>query len=409
MFEKSKNRIRGVRDPRGRFAGFCAAKCPESISDVRRHLFETLFDSMREMVVLHEIVYDNNHNPINYRLIGCNDAFTRMTGIKKENAIGKLATEVYNTTPPPYFEEFLKVVKTGQPYEYSTYFPPLDKYFAVSVISPGKDHFATVTNDITASRQLQDMLSARNKELENYLYVTSHDLRSPLVNIQGFSQRLQKQVNAIKTQLAPFQEAYEANAEFKQLLEEAIPKTLGFITSGVNKMDVLLSGLLQLSRTGRAPLRVKLVDMKKLFESIVAAHNYQLNEVSASVAIDELPNCYGDEILLNQLFSNIINNAIKYRDPGRPLKLEIKAISGFKKVIYSIKDNGLGINKENKDKVWNLFFRADAPTAIAGEGLGLSIVKKIAEKHRGKVWVETEAGFGSVFFVVLQTTEFQEF
>lgn len=364
---------------------------------------------MREMVVLHEVVFNESGEATNYRLIGCNDAFSRMTGIRRENAIGKLATEVYNTTPPPYFEEFMRVAKTGQSYEYSTYYPPLDKHFSVSVISQDKDHFATVTTDVTAGKQLQEMLSARNKELENYLYVTSHDLRSPLVNIQGFSQRLQKQLNTLQTHLGPFPELLTSNEEFKQLLEEAIPRTLGFITSGVNKMDVLLNGLLQLSRTGRAPLRIKLVDMNRLFESILAAHSYQITEISATVSIDDLPNCYGDEILLNQLFANIISNAIKYRDPGRPLTLEIKAISGFRKVIYSIKDNGLGIDKQNKDKVWNLFFRADAPSSVAGEGLGLSIVKKIAEKHRGKVWVETESGFGSVFFVVLQTTEFQEF
>ncbi len=368
-------------------------------------LFRALFSAMREVIVVNRVEYNEKQQPVNYRLIGFNEAFCRSTGLKREEALGKLATEVYRTTPPPHLEEYLKVVNTGQQYDYTTYSPAQDRHFSISVITPAKDLFATITSDITASRQMQEMLSARNRELENYLYVTSHDLRSPLVNIQGFSQRLVKQLKSLQAGLpANFEQD-----DLKQLMEEGIPKTLEFITSGVNKMDNLLNGLLQLSRTGRAPLNIKLVDMNRLFTTILSTHSYELAEIEARVNQEELPNCYGDESLLNQLFTNIITNAIKYRDRNKPLALEIKAISGFKKVIYSIKDNGIGIEKQNRDKIWNLFFRVNPTAAEAGEGLGLSIVRKIAEKHHGKIWVESESGVGSVFYVVLLTTEFQEY
>lgn len=157
----------------------------------------TLFKSMTEMVVLHQLIFDSKGNSINYRIFECNEAFTEITGIKREDAIGKLATEVYKTETAPYLKEFSKIAITGTRFEYTTYFAPMDKHFAISVVSPKKNQFATVTTDITAIKQIEEVITAKNKELENYLYVASLDLRSPLVNIQGFSQRLRKQTESI--------------------------------------------------------------------------------------------------------------------------------------------------------------------------------------------------------------------
>jgi signal transduction histidine kinase len=361
---------------------------------------------MTEMVVLHELVFDDEGDAVNYRITDCNNAFTEVTGIKREDAVGKLATEVYQIQPAPYLEEYSRVASSGIPYEYTTYYEPMDKHFSISVVSPKKNSFATITTDITGIRQVQEVISAKNKELENYLFIASHDLRSPLVNIQGFSRRLQKQFETITSILSGCPLPQDIKSEIDVITEEGLPKTLNFIFSSVAKMDNLLNGLLQVSRTGRALMIMKEIDANHLLKMIIGNYNYQLTELDAVVTMSDLPSCYGDENLLNQLFSNIIGNAIKYRDKERRLVIEIAARLEFKKVIYSIKDNGSGIEPRHLEKIWDVFYRVDSRQADAGDGLGLSIVQRIAEKHNGKVRVESEPGKGSVFYVELQGYEF---
>lgn len=379
----------------------------EALRDSEEKL-STLFGAMTEMVVLHELVFNEHGDAVNYRITDCNNAYTEVTGIKKENAVGRLATDLYQTESAPYFEEYARVALTGIPYEYTTYFEPMDKHFSISVVSPKKNIFATITTDITEVRKVQEVISAKNKELENYLYIASHDLRSPLVNIQGFSRRLQKQTDSIKSALSESSIAPEAKEVIDAITGDGIPKTLNYIFSSVKKMDVLLNGLLNVSRTGRTVMNIKRIDSNKLFKTIIGNYNFQLTEIDAEVKVPDLPPCYGDQNLLNQLFSNIIGNAIKYRDKNRKLIIEITSHQEYRKVVYSIRDNGLGIDSRHIDKIWDVFYRVESDQDDHGEGLGLSIVKRIAEKHNGSVRVESEPGIGSVFHVELQNNTFSE-
>lgn len=368
----------------------------------------SLFSAMTEMVVIQDLVFDENGKPVNYRIVECNDAFSKTTGIRKEDAVGKLATEVYETPIPPYFEEFSRVALTGEPYEYTTYFEPMDKHFSISVVSPKKHSFATITTDITGLRHIQNSLNAKNAELENYLYIASHDLRSPLVNIQGFSQRFKKQADNLRDLLIDVKVDTETQAGLDALFDQGIPNTLGFIHSNVTKMDTLISGLLRISRAGRALMNIVRIDTGKMLSTIISNFDFQLTEIHAAIDIGELPDCFGDETLLNQLFSNILSNAIKYRDVNRQLTIEISGHSDAKKAVYSIRDNGIGIEENNIEKIWSVFFRVRPDSAETGEGLGLSLVKRIAEKHQGKVWVESVFRKGSTFNIELPANIFSE-
>ncbi|MFA5047070.1 MAG: PAS domain-containing sensor histidine kinase, partial [Paludibacter sp.] len=345
---------------------------------------------------------------INYRIIDCNDAFTKHTGYSKDEAIGKLASELYGTPIAPYLEEYAKVAQSGVPYEFSAYFPPMDKHFLISVVSPSKNKFATITNDITEIQYIQEEIKLKNKELENYIYAASHDLRSPLVNIQGFSQRLKKQTEEIKMALAANGQGEIKQDNLEELTTDAIPKTLNFILSNVTKMDALINGLLQISRTGRVTMAIKKVKMNNLFKTINQHYSFEITEIDATINIDDLPDCYGDENQLNRLFSNIIGNALKYRDSNRKLEVNISAKINYNKVVYCIADNGIGIAARNIEKIWNVFYRVDSTVSEAGDGIGLSLVKRIADKHKGKVWAESEEGKGSRFYVELQKNEFEE-
>jgi signal transduction histidine kinase len=368
----------------------------------------TLFSSMTEMVATHELVFNEKGEAVNYRITDCNKAFTTFTGINKEVAVGKLATEVYQTDTPPHLDELAQVALTGKPCEFTEYSNDIDKYLMVSVISPIKNQFSTIVTDITVIQQIQNEIKDKNKELENYLYIASHDLRSPLVNIQGFSQRFLKQSDAIKNLLEKCLIETETKNGLEKITNEDIPKTLNFILTNVAKMENLINGLLQISRTGRVVMTIRKVDMNRLIKTIIAGHNFQITELSAKVIIEDLPECYGDQDLLNQLFSNIIGNALKYRDPNRQLVIEIDSLSKFNKVIYSIKDNGIGIETRHLEKIWDVFYRVDPGSVVTGEGIGLSLSRRITDKHKGKIWVESEVGKGSVFYIELQRNEFSE-
>ena len=368
----------------------------------------TLFEAMTEMVVLHEVVLDDKGEPVDYKIIDCNKTFTEVTGLKKEATIGKLATELYQSSKAPYLEEYSKVALTGQDYQFTTYYQPMDKHFMISAVSPKKGQFATITTDITSIKQIEEVIKSKNKELENYLYVASHDLRSPLVNIQGFSKRLEEMISKIKKVMDDQVSDKVIKEQLEKMFNTDIPRTLDFIYNGVIKMDSLINGLLRISRTGRVAMTITKINMNDLVKSVVDSQNYQIEDAQAEIVLGDLPECYGDRDLINQLFSNIIGNSIKYRDKKRKLELTISGSLRYKHVLYLVRDNGMGIAKRHIDRIWDVFFQIHPQTNSSGEGIGLSIVKRIIDKHKGKISVESEEGKGTTFFIELQNTEFSE-
>lgn len=262
--------------------------------------------------------------------------------------------------------------------------------------------------DLTWRKQAEEKIKTKNKELENYLYAASHELRSPLVNIHGFGQRLQKQTDLIKNIIVECQLEEKTKQDLKELINRNIPTTLDFIFSNISKMDTLISGLLQVSRTGRAEMYIKKIDMNELTKKLIISHDFQIEELNAIINIDNLPSCHGDEELISKLFSNILSNALKYSDKDRCPKISIKGETKNNMVTYIIQDNGIGISDRNQEKVWHVFYRVNPNSPKKGEGIGLSIVKQIIEKHMGRISLESKTGSGTTFFIELQKNNFSE-
>ncbi|MBT4512916.1 MAG: PAS domain S-box protein [Chloroflexi bacterium] len=246
------------------------------------------------------------------------------------------------------------------------------------------------------NRELEDI----NKELEQVIYVTSHDLRSPMVNIQGFSRELDVSVKELISIIEKEDILPEVRENFIPVLEEDIPESLNFIQSSVSKMEILLSGLLQVSRAGRLTPSLTDLDMNALIVDVQNSFEHQLRERGVQVEISDLPNCFGDQSQMNQVFSNLLGNALKYLDTDRQGVIRVTGCKENDQVVYCVEDNGVGIPEEHKEKVFQMFHRIDA-NATPGEGLGLTIIKKIVGKHHGRMWLDSVYGIGSKFFVAL--------
>ncbi len=246
------------------------------------------------------------------------------------------------------------------------------------------------------SLKLNEQLKLKNRELEQIIYVTSHDLRSPLVNVQGFVKELVFSLNDIVSIIENESEGSLIKKELIEIIDEDIPESISYITASVQKMDTLLKGLLELSRLGKAPLNIKLVDMSAEIKFALNSYEFQIKEKHIEINIDTLPSAYCDSIQMNQVLSNLIGNAIKYLDPERPGKIDIFASKEKDFNIYSIKDNGIGVSAEYSKKIFEIFYRINSDRN-EGDGLGLSIITKILGRVGGSIWIEDTIDIGAVF------------
>lgn len=368
--------------------------------------YRALFQTMTEMVALFELVYDDAGSPSDYRCLECNDSFVGTTGLPRDRTEGHAFSDVLRSSPPPHLDEYALVVRTGNPLHYMEYSTSTGRHYSVSVVSLGSLRFATIAADITDIKNAEEIIAAKNKELEHYLHIASHDLRAPLVNIQGFSARLGNLATYVKRLMESVELPAETAERLSDVLNAQVPRAVEFITSNVARMDRLISGLLQISRTGRIVMTVRRVDMNSLVRGIVGGYSYQIDLDRATVELDNLPDCFGDETLLVQLFENLLTNALKYRDSARSLAIRVSATAGMTRNVYCVSDTGIGIAPDQVIRIWDAFYRVDWDGAIPGEGIGLSIAKRIADKHGGRIWVESEVGKGSSFFVELPAQEF---
>lgn len=261
--------------------------------------------------------------------------------------------------------------------------------------------------DITALKKLDkekenllNEITQKNTELEQIVYVSSHDLRSPLVNIQGFSKELEISLSDIKKLLENL-DGDKYKKEIISIMDKEILSSLGFIGSSAMKMDSLLKGLLRLSRLGRSAISFEDIDMNLMFKRISDSMQFQIQKKNIKIEIEDLPSCRGDQVQVNQLFTNLLDNAVKYSKNENESYIKIYPVPNHENSVYCIEDNGIGIDPNHKEKVFEIFHRLNPDSTIGGEGLGLSIVRRILQKLNGHIWLESKLGEGCKFYVSL--------
>lgn len=244
-------------------------------------------------------------------------------------------------------------------------------------------------------------LTRANDEIQRFAYIVSHDLRAPLVNIMGFTSELEVGTTALKTYFNAEQPTEEQTEEARRAAAEEIPEAVHFIRASTSKMDGLIGAILKLSREGRREMRRERIDLDALFGQAITSLQHQLASADAKVDIPEaLPSVVGDRLALEQVFGNILDNAVKYLAKDRPGLIEVTASEGGGRVKINIQDNGRGIEEKDLERIFELFRRA-GPQDRPGEGVGLAHVRALVRRMGGDVTVRSQFGHGTTFEVDL--------
>ena len=243
-------------------------------------------------------------------------------------------------------------------------------------------------------------LAQRNAENESFVYSVSHDLRSPLVNLQGFSLELTFTSQALCRLLDAPNVPTEVRKEARALLQDDLEESIEFIRNAVKHLGNIIDALLRLSRVGRVEYETVPVDVGGVVADILSAMHTSILESGARIHISKLPVSKGDRSAIGQVFANIIGNALKSFEEGLPGQIEISA-SDTNPPVFAVRDNGVGIPAEYQSKIFQVFQHVHQGER-QGEGMGLAIVRRIIERHGGRIWFESGAGQGTTFFFTLE-------
>jgi light-regulated signal transduction histidine kinase (bacteriophytochrome) len=223
-------------------------------------------------------------------------------------------------------------------------------------------------------------LAHSNRELQQFAYISSHDLREPLRMITSFLQLLEHR--------------------YRDQLDQDANDFIDFAVNGAKRMDMMINDLLEYSKITSKKREFSRVDTEKVLDETLMNLKVPIEENNAIVTHDPLPSIIGDEKLLVQLFQNLISNGIKYRREKVPM-IHISSQREKDYQLFSVSDNGIGISKEHLPLIFTIFKRLHTKEEYEGTGIGLSIAQKIVEQHGGKIWAESEPGKGTKFYFTI--------
>jgi two-component system sensor kinase len=248
-----------------------------------------------------------------------------------------------------------------------------------AALSAGRERYEEELEERARRRTLQ--LEAVNKELEAFTYSVSHDLRAPLRGMSGFARILEE--------------------DYGDKLDDDGRRYLEIIKSNAAQMGQLIDDLLALSRLGRQPLRAASISLEQIAAEAFRRVTADEPPRTIEFTVEPLPNCRGDANLMQQVFVNLLSNAVKFTRHRSPARIEVGGTEKAGERTYFVRDNGAGFDMRYVGKLFGVFQRLHGPEEFAGTGVGLAIVKRIIERHGGRIWAEGEPGKGATFWFTL--------
>jgi PAS domain S-box-containing protein len=257
-----------------------------------------------------------------------------------------------------------------------------------------------------ADRNLQ--LVQKTEENEMFVYSVSHDLRSPLVNLEGFGEELRLAARELQVLLADERVPADLKRRADEVCEVGVRESVEFIRTAVGRLGRIIDALLRLSRAGRVVYHPQVLDVGTIARRVVDAMRRTAEERRATVVVEPLPAAVGDPVAVEQVFANLIGNALNYLDPARPGRVAVGAEPAAEETAgtrtYFVRDNGIGIPTAYHPKLFQALQRLH-PDKAPGEGIGLAIVRRVLERLGGTIRVESSGGAGTTFYFTLPGSE----
>ncbi|MCX5971673.1 MAG: PAS domain-containing sensor histidine kinase, partial [Coprothermobacterota bacterium] len=347
--------------------------------------FRAIFQNMAAACCLDEII-DTAGKATDYRILDVNPSYERITGIRRSQVIGALASQVYGTGKAPFLDIYSKVAESGEPIAFETYFEPIGKYLEITVSRPRKGRFSTVFSDITERKQLEERIRQVRSDL---LFAVSHDLKSPLQALRQ-TQEMLSELTPGKG-LARFQEYSEIWKRNLQRLERMIN----------NLVDS------QHGEGDRFPLLLAPCDLKEMVKQVVEdSRGYALaKQVEVQLESQPVPESSCDEEAMARVVENLLTNAVKFSKKGG--KVDIRLGMEGDMLRLEVEDHGAGIPANEQVQLFQPFQRGRSAQhkGIPGTGLGLYVSRRIVEEHGGTITLTSEEGKGTTVTVTLPLKE----
>ena len=365
-----------------------------------RKVQETLQLRNRALAALNSGVIVTDPKQPDNPVVDVNPAFERITGYAEDETIGRNCRFLQGPdTEGEEIETMRRAISEEGDCQVvlKNYRKDGTAFWNEIKIAPVRDsdgrltHFVGILTDVTerihaqqAMERVAEELRRSNEELEQFAYVASHDLQEPLRMVASYTQLLARR--------------------YKDKLDQNAQDFIGFAVEGAQRMQSFIQDLLLYSRVGTHGRPFERMDAGAALQRAVENLRFAIAEKNAEVVATDLPQVYADPVQLTQLFQNLIGNAIKFcRD--RPLRVDISAVKRGREWEFTVRDNGIGIAPEDRDRIFVIFQRLHSRQEYEGTGIGLAICKKIVERHGGKIWVKSETGDGTEFHFTIAEPE----
>ncbi|MBX2853102.1 MAG: hypothetical protein KTR15_15310 [Phycisphaeraceae bacterium] len=271
-----------------------------------------------------------------------------------------------------------RFVDPAQPYVIVTHTNITSRKLAEQLAWDNGEQLARSNDELAA---INHKLSEKNTEMDEFIYMASHDLQAPLLTLASYG-------NILRSELG-------------EAVSESAGSALGCMQDAAKSMKNILDDLMQLSKIGRVEMNCQRISLHACVEHAMEALAYQIKQSGAAIECGELPDIAGDEKLLTRLYQNLIGNALKFIPPDRTPHIQLSAQQDESHWVLSVKDNGIGIPADQADRVFAAFKRLHSKQQYEGTGIGLAICKKIIDRHQGRIWVRSTVGESTTFSFTL--------